>query len=763
MAEPTTEEEPFVVHEGKENSNAVHVQSSEKIRSLRAAIDARLHEQGIYDQIRDLVHLKSATAKASEDGDPNKDEQLDGDNDGVHSTEDSLIRDVLESEVVQQLLAAVRAMEIPAPDRVRGDTNTLETDDADDAGEAESERDVVLYLRLSGGRAFVDQLVELEHGGGSGEDDEDTGWDEMKCPVGSVLTFFRVIATFQQQRHVSRDVRTCVDPPFDEHFRFRVEKKRARAARTRGGLAYAVDVTSPWEALCLVEEPVQLDLLKVTKKLLRRDSGNRGRWRELSRELLAVHRLDWRRVLCSTLHFVHFPVQLVGQMKEPVGSLDIRADLLHCKRSAGIARDVRSFLNKEALQRNASNHSFYKYAKQWWDEYRSEARGSHLLSPKGSEKPTSGEDEYSKLLAQIGSRQRLVKMFAEDEEGRYRMVCKFITPLRVPSAVRSPSEAARFVGLLPYESNGLVGGAADETWRSLATVLSLRKGNAQNHADAALMRMSALARYPQVRTLPGLRVALNAASMITKALMHELSPTDVLLWEAMTGEKFALDDPRAPRRRGYCAIDCIFNHRQFFANVQSRSLKLVETSFDFDDESAWKRMDERMIADLPFHQPPVILIAPDLASAPAKELEWSASLKRAITSRRRADGLVTRWSDQLSFYLLPALNSYELERLYGVTQVDNNFFQQSVTNFVQEGHTFQGVPLAFTDECPDEALDAMTTNPLVTDILSLHARSASFALAVRCFPYAEDTCATWVMLAVSYESTSQNQNPRTFQ
>ncbi|RLN59242.1 hypothetical protein BBJ29_003739 [Phytophthora kernoviae] len=598
MVEPSTEEEPFVVNESdsKENSNT-HVQSSEKIRSLRAAIDAKLHEQGIYEQIRDLVHLKSTTAvttKGSGDGEQhNSDEHSEGDNDGVHSTEDSLIRDVLESEVVQQLLAAVRAMEISAPDRVIGNSSNFETDNDGDTGEVENERDVFLYLRLSGGKAFVDQLVELEQGGGNGEDEVDAGWDEMKCPVGSVLTFFRVNATFQQQRLASHDVRTCVDPPFDEHFRFRVEKKRARAARTRGGLAYAVDVTSPWEALCLVEEPVQLDLLKVTKRLL-----------------------------------------------------------------AGIARDVRSFLSKEALQRNASNHSFYKYAKQWWEEYRSETCEVQRLSPKGLGKPGSGEDEYSKLLAQIGSRQRLVKMFAEDEEGR---------------------------------------------------------------------------------------------------------PTDVLLWEAVTGEKFALNDPRAPRRRGYCAIDCVFNHRQFFANVQSRALKLAETSFDFDDESAWKRMDERLIADLPFHQPPVVLAAPDLVSAPAKELEWSMALKRAISSRRRADGLVTRWSDQLSFYLLPALNAYEFERLYGVTQVDNNFFQQSVTNFVQEGHTFQGVPLTFTDECPDEALDAMASNPLVVDILALHARSASFGLAVRCFPYTEHTCATWVMLAVSYQSPNQNQNSRTFQ
>ncbi|KUF96990.1 Centrosomal protein of 76 kDa [Phytophthora nicotianae] len=736
--------------------------NNDKIRSLRAAIDAKLHEQGIYEQIRDLVNSKIKVTSTDDDKQPNS-EKDPVDEDASRSREDQLIHDVLESEVVQQLLATVRSMELTPPEK-----STNHEDTNDDIVELENEREVFLYLRLSGGKAFVDQLVELEQDNKSA-DQEDVGLDEKRCPVGSVLTFFRVNVSFQRQRQASRDIRCCVDPPFDEHFRFRVEKKRTRTARTRGGASYAVDVLSPWEALCLVEEPVQLTLVKVTKKLLSRDSNGSAQWRELSCELLAVHRLDWRRVLCSTLQLVHFPIQLTGRMKEPVGSLDIRADLLNCKRTTSIAHEARAFLNKESIHRNASNHSFYKYAKQWWDEYRSETRQDKRQSSKHS----NGEDEYSQLLAQIGSRQRLVKMFAEDEEGRYRMICKFVTPLRAPMAVRSPSETARFVGLLPYESNSLVGGGSDETWRSIATVLSVRKGDAQDHAIllASLLLGCGLDAYVCIGTISASKSASRFARGSQRSyedrrnarsaevghvwvLTRGSSSTDVLLWEAVTGEKFAVNDPQAPRRRGYCAIDCVFNHRRFFANLQPRTWKLAESSFDFDDETCWKRMDENLIADLPFGQPSTALLPPDVTSACTLEQEWTAILKRAISSRRRAEGLVTRWSEELSFYLLPALNSYELERLYGVTQVDNNFFQQSVTNFVQEGHTFQGVPSMFTVESPDEALTVMTSNPLVTDILTLHARSAQFALAVRCFPYAEHTVATWVMLAVSYPSTN---------
>ncbi|KAK1946957.1 Centrosomal protein [Phytophthora citrophthora] len=752
--EQITEAEP-VKSEGSELS-------SEKIRSLRAAIDAKLHEQGIYEQIKDLVLSKS---KSSENQ-PNKEEDLGEET--VRSREDQVVHDVLESEVVQQLLATVRAMDLT------GKTPKSEIDGAiDDSMDVENERDVILYLRLSKGKAFIDQLVE------EGDANEtDVGLDEMKCPVGSVVSFFRVNVSFQKQRQSSRDIRCCVDPPFDEHFRFHIDKKRTRTARTKGGASYAVEVTSPWEAVCLVDESVQLDVVKVTKKLLTRDSDGAAQWRELSRELLAVHRLDWRRVLCSTLQLVHFPIQLTGRMKDPVGTLDIRADVLNCKRTTSIAHEARTFLNKETLKRNASNHSFYKYAKQWWDEYRSETRENKRKSSTGADSP--GEDEYSKLVAQIGSRQRLVKLFAEDEEGRYRMVCKYLVPLRAPMAVRSPSEAARFVGLLPYESNALVGGGTDETWRSIATILSLLKGDAQDHATtmkltfccqillASLLLGCGLDAYVCIGTISASKSASHFARGSQRSyedrgaaevghvwvLTRGSSSTGVLLWEAVTGEKFAVNDTRAPRRRGYCAIDCVFNHRQFFANLQPREWKLAESSFDFDDDSCWKRMDESLIADLPFGQPAVALLPPDVSSASTLEQEWSTALKRAISNRRRAEGLVTRWSEDLSFYLLPALKAYELERLYGVTQVDNAFFQQSISNFVQEGHTFQGVPSMFTIEAPNEALDVMVVNPLVTDILTLHARSAQFALAVRCFPYAEDTFATWVMLAVSYQSNS---------
>lgn len=445
---------------------------AERVRSLRLAIDAKLREQGIYEQIRDLVRAKAVASRDAEVGEATPT----GDSD-----RENVIHQVLESDVVQRIVESMRgtnvgdgqvAAKAPNKDQRSELDSVTPLNDSDDRDTGAH----VLYLRLTGGKAFVDQLAE--------EQGDDEPLQKMTAShVGRVTSFFRVSVAFQKQRQCSSDVVCAVDPAFDEHFRFRIDKQTSvgRAGRNGGAFdAYDVEVTSPWEALCRMDEHVQIHLLKVVKKLLWWKSPTEMRWRELSTELVAVHRLDWRRVLCSSLPMVHFPVQLVGAMKAPVGTLDLRADVLNCKRTVRIAHTGSTLLNKQALEQNARSHAFFKYAKQWWEEYRSETR----YVDRGTASPLQdeGDDQYSRLLAHVSARPRLIKLFAEDEEGRYRMVCRFLVRLRVPNAVRTPSEAARFVSLLPLETRTLVGGTRDEVWRSISTFLALKKGDALDHA-----------------------------------------------------------------------------------------------------------------------------------------------------------------------------------------------------------------------------------------------------------------------------------------
>lgn len=238
-------------------------------------------------------------------------------------------------------------------------------------------------------------------------------------------------------------------------------------------------------------------------------------------------------------------------------------------------------------------------------------------------------------------------------------------------------------------------------------------------------------------------------------LPRVISSSKILFWEAVSGDKVEISSKNRRYLGGYCSVDCVFNDSQFFANVQPRKWSLAETSFALEDETMWKRMDDELIAGLPFAQQPVYLSPPIVSAVASREQEWLAALRRDITSRRRANSLLTRWSNELSSYLLPALNAYELERVYDVAQVENEFFQQSVTRFVPDGHTFQGVPLLFTCEAVEDAVETtLQTDALVQQLVELHARTACFGVAVRCFAYADNTFATWVMLAASYQTAS---------
>ncbi|GLD94000.1 hypothetical protein PINS_up002611 [Pythium insidiosum] len=460
----------------EEKELATQHDDATKIHVIRSAIDAKLRDDTVYQQIRELIAAKAAGRPAPEptiDGSDTATSQLE-------YPEDRLIQDVLQSEIVQHLLQSVRLEAEAKDDNVKQRCTDTDVEQHPEASEAPAP---VLYVRLAGGRAFVDQLR-----GEAGEQEEDVGMAPLSSrQIGSVHDVFRLVFSFQQQRVSSRDVPASVDPAFDEHLRFMIRKPRTRSGRTRRGGLYEVDVVAPWEALCLVDEPLHIVLLKVRKRLLDVHPSTGAVWEELQRDLVATHRVDWRRSLASTLSLVHLPVQLTDRMKVPVGTLDLRLDVLHVKRSAAVARDALAFLNGEAMERNTLTHTFHRHAKQWWDEYKSEVdavdHNSTQISRESERSSHRGGHASSPCSSMTRRKPRLVKVFAEDTEGRFRMVCKYLTPLRAPLAIRSPSEAARFVALLPLERASAVGtSTAAESWRTLNCTLAVGKGDVVDHA-----------------------------------------------------------------------------------------------------------------------------------------------------------------------------------------------------------------------------------------------------------------------------------------
>lgn len=66
-------------------------------------------------------------------------------------------------------------------------------------------------------------------------------------------------------------------------------------------------------------------------------------------------------------------------------------------------------------------------------------------------------------------------------------------------------------------------------------------------------------------------------------------------WESLTGTKMDSDDPRV--HRFYRTIGSVFNHKSFMGNIQADD-RVVNTSWDFEDEYMWKQMSASMLNTL---------------------------------------------------------------------------------------------------------------------------------------------------------------------
>ncbi|RVE62178.1 hypothetical protein OJAV_G00154540 [Oryzias javanicus] len=165
--------------------------------------------------------------------------------------------------------------------------------------------------------------------------------------------------------------------------------------------------------------------------------------------LVSSYFLDWRTVLSSTNAKTCFAVELMGvgsECKVPAGVLTVNLEL-YPPPAVTLSADVISTQRSLERARTAEkDRLFLVYAKQWWREFL-EIRASH--------------------------QSKLVKIFAQDENGENRPVCSYVRVLRAGRLLESSRHAARFVSLLPHERVPVLGGGTgkQEQWCSLMAFL----------------------------------------------------------------------------------------------------------------------------------------------------------------------------------------------------------------------------------------------------------------------------------------------------
>ncbi|XP_025060538.1 centrosomal protein of 76 kDa isoform X2 [Alligator sinensis] len=527
---------------------------------------------------------------------------------------------------------------------------------------------------------------------------------------GQTCSTFTLYLLFRNQRFRSKPVPCACEPDFHDGFLLEVHKD------SLGDGSKMMDATT----MLSICDPVHMVLIKTDM------------FGETS--LVASYFLEWRSVLVAENRITNIAVELLGvESKVSVGVLNIRLEMYPQLNKILSQEIINTQFALERQKTAEKERLFLVYAKQWWREYL-QIRSSHNT--------------------------RLVKIFAQDENGINHPVCSYIRPLRAGRLLDTPRQAARFVSVLGYERAPVIGGGSgkQEQWCTLLAFLCRSKGDCEDHAN---LLCSLLLGY-------GLE-AFVCVGTKAKAVPHTwvmTCGTDgiITFWESLTGHRYIHspihpDDPPLVEQPKptypYRTIGCIFNNQAFLANCQPSDAVEV-CAFDLRDESKWKPMSEEAIKSVcspgattslpPF--PPLCASTIDAAVA-SNEIELQ--LRILVSEYRKDLGLTTVWDDQLSYLLSPALAAYELERTTSIS-AGNEEFQDAIRRAVPDGHTFKGFPIHFVYRNARRAFATCLRSPFCEEIICCRGDQVRLAVRVRVFAYPESACAVWIMFACKYRS-----------
>ncbi|XP_065675020.1 centrosomal protein of 76 kDa-like isoform X1 [Hydra vulgaris] len=524
---------------------------------------------------------------------------------------------------------------------------------------------------------------------------------------GNVVSTFTIHVHFNGQRYNSKAVACACEPAFEEGFLMELKKNTS------------YDKMQEAPSLLLNTDKIHIVLIKHDP------TGDV--------HLISSHHLEWRGILCSPSGHIRNSIEMNGvatESKIPVGVLDIRMDLIP-KLQQILSMDViTTQMNLERSRLAERERLFLCYSKQWWREYL-QIRSSHS--------------------------NRLVKIFAQDENSVHRLVCSYIKPLKSGRLIDTPRQAARFVSLFAYQNYPSMSGGSHEMWTTRHCFLSRGKGDVEDHS---ILLCSLL-----------LGFGLNAFVCIgTKknnsphSWVVTIGTDDtILFWESLTAQRYLhravdpnesnvlLEKPEHP----FVTIGCLFNHETFYANSQPTDA-INMCSFDIHNQAHWKSMSFDAIKSvcgrglMPDIAPLVHLI-PSSLDVILKSNELENELRAMVFQHRNDMGLTTQWDDELSYLLSPALAAYEFEQSTGVV-MPNDDFQHAVRRNVPDGHTFKGFPIQFAHTNSRKAFSTCLKAPACNDIICCRGDQVKLALRVRVFPYPERTCVVWIMFAVKYKS-----------
>ncbi|XP_048219411.1 centrosomal protein of 76 kDa isoform X3 [Perognathus longimembris pacificus] len=237
---------------------------------------------------------------------------------------------------------------------------------------------------------------------------------------GQICSTFTLCLHYRNQRFRSKPVPCACEPDFHDGFLLEVHRE------SLGDGTRMADSTT----MLSISDPIHMVLIKT----------------DIFGEttLIASYFLEWRSVLGSENGVTSLTVELMGvgtESKVSVGILNMKLEMYPALNQTLSQEVVNTQLALERQKTAEKERLFLVYAKQWWREYL-QIRPSH--------------------------NSRLVKIFAQDENGINRPVCSYVKPLRAgrlldtpryihkPTNPDEPPPAEQPKPLYPYRTIGCV-------------------------------------------------------------------------------------------------------------------------------------------------------------------------------------------------------------------------------------------------------------------------------------------------------------------
>lgn len=190
--------------------------------------------------------------------------------------------------------------------------------------------------------------------------------------------------------------------------------------------------------------------------------------------------------------------------------------------------------------------------------------------------------------------------------------------------------------------------------------------------------------------------------------------------------------------KGTETIFYIYNEETLLANLNPTA----EIDWDIDNPLRWKEL--RAPKEFLYTLPPTI--KSPLIEINEEKLE--SNVKNIIEAHRQSVGLKTRWNTELQSLMLPIIDSYEHEKLFGTSLGVHAMSSQAIQSKIKPYHAIRAAPASTNSINPGIVFKALTRARSGLEIMGSRDDDASFVLLIKCYQYPSGVVSTWALLAI---------------